>query len=55
MRLSCPAAKNPIERLSGAPQLTRVGTILAGAATLRALDERGAPIAVERGYDHFAA
>ena len=50
-----PAQRAAIERLSGEPRLTRVGAILAGAATLRVLDERGAPIAVARGYDHFAA
>jgi thiamine-monophosphate kinase len=50
-----PAQRAAIERLSGEPKLARVGTIVAGAARLRVLDERGAPIAVERGYDHFAA
>ena len=50
-----PAQRAAIERLSGEPRLTRVGAIFAGAATLRVLDERGASIAVERGYDHFAA
>ncbi|MDH5221691.1 MAG: thiamine-phosphate kinase [Betaproteobacteria bacterium] len=49
-----PAQRAAIERLAGEPKLTRVGTILAGAAALRVLDEGGAPIAAERGYDHFA-
>jgi thiamine-monophosphate kinase len=50
-----PANRGAIERLSGEPKLTRVGTVLAGPAKLRVLDERGAPMTVERGYDHFAA
>lgn len=50
-----PAHRAALERLSGEPKLARVGTVLAGPATLRVLDERGAPIAVERGYDHFVA
>jgi thiamine-monophosphate kinase len=50
-----PANRGAIERLSGEPKLTRVGTVRAGPAALRVLDERGAPMTVERGYDHFAA
>ena len=50
-----PAKRAAIERLSGEPKLTRVGTILAGPGKLQVLDERGAAMAIERGYDHFAA
>jgi thiamine-monophosphate kinase len=50
-----PASRATIERLSGEPGLARVGTLLAGPAALRVLDERGAPMLIERGYDHFAA
>jgi thiamine-monophosphate kinase len=49
------ASREAIARLSGGPKLARVGTVLAGPSGLRVLDERGSPIAVERGYDHFAA
>ncbi|HJS39492.1 MAG TPA: thiamine-phosphate kinase [Burkholderiales bacterium] len=50
-----PAKRAAIERLSGELPLARVGTVLPGPGKLQVLDERGAPMAIERGYDHFAA
>lgn len=35
-------------------ELTRVGSIQAGEARLQVLDAQGRPMAVERGFDHFA-
>jgi len=50
------AARRDIEALSAALRLalTRVGSIQSGEAKLQVLDAQGKPLAVPRGYDHFA-
>jgi thiamine-monophosphate kinase len=52
-----PSARAGIDALPAALglALTRVGSIEAGPARLRIVDERGAPMGAVRGYDHFAA
>ena len=52
-----PSARAAIERVGadlGLP-LARVGEVRAGPPVLEVLDQRGAPMAVARGFDHFAA
>jgi thiamine monophosphate kinase len=49
-------ARREIEALSAALRLplTQVGSIQPGEAKLQVLDALGKPLAVPRGYDHFA-
>lgn len=50
------AARREIEALAGTLRLAlaRVGSIQVGEAKLQLLDAHGKPMAVDRGYDHFA-
>jgi len=50
------SARREIEALSAALRLplTQVGSIQPGEPKLQVLDARGKPLAVPRGYDHFA-
>ncbi|MGH8688856.1 MAG: thiamine-phosphate kinase [Burkholderiales bacterium] len=55
---TAPAAANDAISRAGATlglALARVGTVSAGPVALKVLDERGATMALERGFDHFAA
>jgi thiamine-monophosphate kinase len=53
---TAPAARRAdLERLSGAPALSRVGEIREASSGLTILDAGGAPIPLARGFDHFAA
>ncbi|HEX5094183.1 MAG TPA: thiamine-phosphate kinase [Burkholderiales bacterium] len=49
------ARRAALERLDGAPALTRVGEIREARDGLAILDAHGAPLPVARGFDHFAA
>jgi thiamine-monophosphate kinase len=51
-----PSKRGDIEALSQrlALPLARAGRIVAGAAKLEVLDAQGRPLALERGFDHFA-
>ena len=50
------ASRGEIEALSSelALALSRVGSVQAGEPRLQVLDAQGRPMAVERGFDHFA-
>ena len=50
------ASRGELQALSSELKLalTRVGSIQAGEARLQVLDAQGRPMAVERGFDHFA-
>jgi len=47
--------RGDLERLGSEPVLTRIGEIRPASEGLAVLDARGAPIPLERGFDHFAA
>jgi thiamine-monophosphate kinase len=53
---AAPAARDAIDRISRelALALTRVGRVTAGAPALSLRDSGGRPVAIERGFDHFA-
>ena len=50
------ASRGEIEALSAdlALALTRVGSVQSGQAKLQVIDAQGRPMAVGRGFDHFA-
>jgi len=47
--------RGDIERMGGEPMLTRIGEIRPASDGLAVLDARGAPMLLERGFDHFSA